>query len=119
MQPEFFKSMAGFLGATVSFFATYFADAVPASLQTGFEGVTSLSVIGCLIYAIKHLNSERTEERRLREMDRERWEAKWAEEHADNIAAREKDREVREKFAAAVNDLARAVNPDAGNRHDG
>ena len=111
--------MAGFLGAGVSFCATYFADAVPASLQTGFEGITSLSVIGCLIYAIKHLNNERTEERRLREMDRERWEAKWAGEHADNIEAREKDREVREKFASAVSDLARAVKPDAGERRDG
>lgn len=108
--------MAGFLGAGISFCATYFADAVPASLQTGFEGVTSLSVIGCLIYAIKHLNNERTQERRLREMDRERWEAKWAEEHSDNIDAREKDREVREKFATAVSDLARAVRTDSTGR---
>lgn len=119
MQPEFFKAMAGFLGAGVSFCATYFADAVPASLQNGFEGITSLSVIGCLIYAIKHLNTERSEERRLREMDRERWEAKWAEEHADNIEAREKDREVREKFATAVSDLAHAVRPDSSKRNDG
>lgn len=98
--------MVGFVGAGVSFFATFLADVVPEHFQPGYEGITSISVIGCLIYAVKHLNKERTEERRLRDVDRDRWEAKWAVEHSENLAAREKDRETREKLASAVKDLA-------------
>lgn len=111
MNPDFFKAMAGFLGAGVSFCASFIADVVPPNFQPGYEGITSISVIGCLIYAVKHLNKERTEERRLRDVDRDRWEAKWSAEHAENLDAREKDRLTRESLADAVDKLADAVKP--------
>lgn len=109
MHPDFFKAMAGFVWAGTSAAVTYFADAAPASLDLGLKGVTSLSVVGGLVYAIKHLNAERLAERERSEKAQERWETKWADEHAENIKARDADRETRETFAKAVGDLAEAV----------
>ncbi|MFT3992653.1 MAG: hypothetical protein QM680_14765 [Luteolibacter sp.] len=48
-------------------------------------------------------------ERTAREADRKTWETKWSEEHEKNLAAREADRETRERFADAVEKLADAV----------
>jgi hypothetical protein len=65
--------------------------------------------MSCSGYAVKHLNAERGKLEVARERDRERWEKKWSDEHQENLAAREADRVVREKFTGAITELAKAI----------
>lgn len=112
MHIEFFKAAAGFVGAGISAVVVWVAQTappIPPDAKNWMEGGAYFALVSCLAYAIRHLNTERREERAAREKDRERWEQKWGEEHAMNMDAREKDRAIRERFAGAVEDLSRAV----------
>lgn len=115
MHLEFAKAAAGFFGASVSAGLVWVAQATPPEAKGWLEGGAYFALVSCLIYAVRHLNAERREERAAREADSGKWEAKWDAEHSENLAAREADRDVREKFATAVNDLAVAVKQSKGN----
>lgn len=115
MHLQFVKAAAGFFGASVSAGLVWVAEVTSPEAKGWLDGGAYFALVSCLIYAVRHLNAERREERAAREADNEKWGAKWNIEHAENLAAREADRDVREKLATAVSDLAGAVKQSKGN----
>jgi hypothetical protein len=109
MQLEFAKAAAGFFGAGISAGIVWLAQVTPPEAKTWLEGGAYLALVSCLGYAVKHLNAERAKLEAARESDRARWEKKWSDEHQENLAAREADRAVREKFMGAITELAKAI----------
>ena len=112
MHPEFFKAMACFAGAGVSYSCKFLGSMAPSGLETGIDGLSKIGTIGCLIFAVRYLNAERIKESAKREQDAKRWEEKWDKEHAENLAAREADRETREKLQDAIRSLSESVKKD-------
>ncbi len=116
MHPEFAKSLFGWIGAGASTLCTFLAQFLPKEVEPwGQVGAVGL-LIYFLVYAVKHQNAEAREERAKREAgeverkaEAKRWEDKWTAEHQANLAAREQDRETRDRLAEAVKELASAV----------
>lgn len=109
MHPEFTKAIIGYIGAGFSVGAGFLAQALPKEIE-GWGQVGAFGMlVYFLVYAVKHQNAEAREERTKRETEARRWEDKWAAEHKENLDAREKDRETRDKLADAVTSLADAV----------